>query len=320
MSCQKSAPFPERSFFFFPLSQSVFVLAHWRNTSFHAPQQQCYPLRCEKQRRGNERDFPYRFLPGSASCKSCGHPKACTNPHVPGDLTGGTAALRSRQGRRLLSGSPGCGIWQGCRVLLPCGTKTFLLRDAAHQDHCSAGTKAPCLEALGHILLPEQSGDAAVALAISPSPAQRSEETGRVAPHKPPCFTEGQMRPAAKNPQGSRPAWRLLEGCGGAGCARSDARLRARGRCPPRCLRPLWLWKAAPLFAAPAPRGLQHRGSKKAAAWFSFTPRTWQRGERRQMGENGAERQVAAIYSLAALGDPEGSLGSGRQTDRKELG
>lgn len=126
MCCQKSPPFPEHSLHFFSLSQSVFALAHWRNTSFHAPQQQCYPLRCEKGETGkNEGDFPYRFLPGSACCKSCGHSKVCKSPCPRQPDRGGTVALGSSQGRHLLSGSPGCGIWQGCHSLLLCGAKPF---------------------------------------------------------------------------------------------------------------------------------------------------------------------------------------------------
>lgn len=111
---------------FFPLSQSVFVLAHCRNTSFHAPQQQCYPLRCEKGETGkSKRDFPYRFLPGSACCKSCGKPKVCKSPCPEWPDGGGTATFRSSQGRCLLSSCPSCEIWQGCDSLLLCGTKPF---------------------------------------------------------------------------------------------------------------------------------------------------------------------------------------------------
>lgn len=49
----------------------MFVLAYWRNTSFHAPRQQCYPLRCEKQRQGRTKgifhtDFCQDQLPAKA--------------------------------------------------------------------------------------------------------------------------------------------------------------------------------------------------------------------------------------------------------------
>ena len=141
MSCQKSPPFPEHSLHFFSLSQSVFVLAHWRNTSFHASQQQCYPLRCEKGETGeNERDFPYRFLPGSACCKSCGHPKVCNSPcprqpdrrHCsPQEQPRKVLAFRLSRLWDLAGMSQPVAVWH----------QTFLLCDPAHQTDCSADTK-----------------------------------------------------------------------------------------------------------------------------------------------------------------------------------
>lgn len=126
ISCQKSPPFPKHSLDFFFLFPNLFALAHWRNTSFHAPQQQCYPLRCEKGETGkNKGDFPHRFLPGSACCRSCGHPKVCKSPCRRRPDRGGTAALRSSQGRHLLSSSAGCGICQRSHSLLLCATKPF---------------------------------------------------------------------------------------------------------------------------------------------------------------------------------------------------
>lgn len=109
MTCQKSPPFPEHSFcvcfFFFSLSQIMFLLAHWRNTSFHAHQQQCYPSRCKKG--GTEKikgDFPCRFLSGSACRETCGHPKACKSPCTRQPDRGGTTILSCSQVRDLLSG------------------------------------------------------------------------------------------------------------------------------------------------------------------------------------------------------------------------
>lgn len=114
MSCQKPPPFHEQSSHLFSLSQSVFVLAHWKNTSFHASQQQCYPLKCEKGKAWEiKRIFHTDFCQDQLAAKTVNNSR-CANPSIPGDLTGGTAALRNRQGSPSLSEFPCCRIWQGC--------------------------------------------------------------------------------------------------------------------------------------------------------------------------------------------------------------
>ncbi|XP_009320774.1 PREDICTED: uncharacterized protein LOC103915626 [Pygoscelis adeliae] len=116
----------------------------------------------------------HRFLPGSACCKSCGLSKVCKSPCPRQPDRGGTVALRSSQGRHLLSGSPGCGIWQGCHSLLLCGAKPF------------------CSVILCTRLAAQQiQKTSAVTLDRSLRPAQRSRDAGRVAPLTSPCFTEG---------------------------------------------------------------------------------------------------------------------------------
>lgn len=143
--------FPWTLFSFFSLSQSLFVLAHWWNTSFHASQQQCYPVRCKKGGERTKGIFHADFWHDQLTAKTVNVPRYA-NPHVPSDLTGKTAALRSSQGRWLFWGSLGCGVWQGCHNLLWCSTKPFYC-DSAHQTDCSTDPKDQCLEALQQVLL-----------------------------------------------------------------------------------------------------------------------------------------------------------------------
>lgn len=76
------------------------MLAHWRNTNFHAHQQQCYPVRCENgDTRKNKGDFPCRFLSGSACCETDGHSEVCSSLQHGQSNRRRTATPSSCQGR-----------------------------------------------------------------------------------------------------------------------------------------------------------------------------------------------------------------------------
>lgn len=114
-------------------------------------------MRKERQER-TKRILHTDFCQDQLAGKAVNNPR-CANPHIPGDLTRGTAALRSSQGSPFLSGFPCCRIWQWC-----------------HKPLVWAALLTP--------------GDAAVTLGRSLKPGQ-SRETGHGAPPTQPCFTEG---------------------------------------------------------------------------------------------------------------------------------
>lgn len=229
----------------------MFLLAHWRNTSFHAHQQQCYPSRCKKG--GTEKikgDFPWRYLSGSACRETCGHPKACKSPCTRQPDRGGTTILSCSQVRDLLS-----GIKPFFSVIL----RTRLAEQQIPQKTVLGNpqTGSDLLRGWGH------------SSPFGGVPEGRSEKQGDQS-----CYSihitlchGREVQPATNNLQGSCLASRVVEIEATVLVQPEWYSLASTARLTLLVPPAPWLWKAAPPFAAraPAPQGWRCWGSRRGA-------------------------------------------------------